>query len=348
MATIASQIDRIQRATNLLREVITEKWAISNITTTRLDDIAARYNEIPVITGDVPVQIHIETDGKTTVAASGPITNGYYKGVSIKPFIKVDNVNDIIVNVENKTVNLKTDSGRITPTTVLTADGKIDIDKSYNYLQSVSYTIKHATMPTGVTSLGDGFVTINIPASDAGWVSAKEYTITGATAWVKMDGSTITRSPYNLTLKPTDSRQITIDPGIRKTAMTINIPAATSALDGDAKAEDIVVGKTAWTASGRVTGNVPDKRNTTTGAANVWADATTGKLIIKPAPGCYNDDSLISTDITVGEATYTLTGNETVTTFEIKPSDDEDGSGETYLNKVTIDNSIIYTALSKI
>lgn len=344
MATIASQITRIQNATNSLRNIITEKWGVTNIDTTRLDNIAARYNEIPVITGDVPVQIHVETDGKTTVAASGPITNGYYKGVSIKPFITVENVQDIIINVENKVVELSTDSGIIKPTTVLNADGTINLTESYNYLQSVSYTIKHATMPTGVKSYGMGSVVVNVPES--GWVSAKDYTITGAAAEVKLDNSTVTNATTDLTLKPTTGRKITIAAGIRNTALTINIPAATSALDGTAKAEDIVAGKTAWTASGKVTGNVPDKRNTDTPAESV--NATSGTLIIKPAPGCYDDKSTISTNITVGAATYTLTGNETVTTFDITPSDDEDGAGEIYLNKVTIDNSIIYTALSNI
>ena len=101
MATIASQITRIQDATNSLRSIITDKWGVTNIDTARLDNIAARYNEIPVISGEVFVPIQIETDGKTTVAASEPLTNGYYKGVSIRPFVKVDTVNDIIINVEN-------------------------------------------------------------------------------------------------------------------------------------------------------------------------------------------------------------------------------------------------------
>lgn len=341
MATIASQITRIQDATNSLRSIITDKWGVTNIDTTRLDNIAARYNEIPVISGEVFVPIQIETDGKTTVAASEPLTNGYYKGVSIRPFVEVDTVNDIIINVENKVVELSTDSGMIKPTTVLNADGTINLAESYNYLQSVSYTIKHATMPTGVKSYGMGSIVINVPESDAGWVSAKDYTITGYAADVKLDNSPVTSATTDLTLKQTTGRKITIAAGIRNTTLTINIPAATSALDGSAKAEDIVEGKTAWTASGQVTGNVPDKRNTTTGAADVWEDETTGKLIIKPAPGCYNKDSLISTNITVGEATYALTGNETVRTFEITPSSDE----TTYLTKVKINNGAIYDAL---
>ena len=339
MATIASQITRIQDATNSLRSIITDKWGVTNIDTTRLDNIAARYNEIPVISGEVFVPIQIETDGKTTVAASEPLTNGYYKGVSIRPFVKVDMVNDIIINVENKVVELSTDSGMIKPTTVLNADGTINLAESYNYLQSVSYTIKHATMPTGVKSYGMGSIVINVPESDAGWVSAKDYTITGYAADVKLDNSPVTSATTDLTLKPTTGRKITIAAGIRNTTLTINIPAATSALDGSAKAEDIVEGKTAWTASGQVTGKVPDKRNTTTGAERV--DDTTGTLIITPAPGCYNDASRISTPIIVGEATYTLTGNETVDEFEITPSSDE----TTYLTKVKINNGAIYDAL---
>lgn len=341
MATIASQISRIQTATNTLRDIITNKWGVSNIDTTRLDNIAARYNEIPVITGDVPVQIHVETDGKTTVAASEPITNGYYKGVSIKPFITVENVQDIIINVENKVVELTTDSGKIEPTIVRNADGSINLEESYNYLQSVSYTIKHATMPTEVKSYGMGEVVVNVPES--GWVSGKDYTIKGSPAWAKIDGSIITRTPTALTLKATETRTITIDAGIRNSSQTITIPAATTALDGTAKAEDIVEGKTAWTASGRVTGSVPDKRNADTPAESV--DATSGTLIIKPAPGCYDDKSTISTSITVGEATYTLTGNETVREFAITPDSDEDEGITTYLTKVTINNGAIYDAL---
>lgn len=343
MATIASQIKRIQDATNLLREVITDKWAISNITTTRLDDIADRYNEIPVISGEVFVPIQIETDGKTTVAASEPLTNGYYKGVSIRPFVKVDTVNDIIINVENKSVELKTDSGIIKPTTILNADGTINLEKSYNYLQSVSYTIEHTEIPTKFINIGDGVARIEIEKS--GWVDADTYAITGAEASVVLDGNKIGGATKEIKAKQDKSQTLVVNSGIRGNKLTITIPAVTAAIDGTAKAEDIVAGKTAWTASGRVTGNVPDKRNTTTGAKDVWEDETTGKLIIKPEPGCYNDDSLISTNISVGEATYTLTGNETVRKFEITTSSDEDEKITTYLTKVTINNGAIYDAL---
>lgn len=341
MATIASQIKRIQDATNLLRSIITEKWAVTDIDTTRLDNIAARYNEIPVISGDVFIPIQIETDGKTTVAASEPLTNGYYKGVSIKPFVKVENVDDIIINVENKVIELKTDSGKIEPTTVLNADGTINLAESYNYLQSVSYTIEHAEIPTEFINIGDGVARIEIEKS--GWVDADTYAITGAEASVVLDGNKIGGATKEIKAKQDKSQTLVVNSGIRGNKLTITIPAVTTAIDGTATEDDIVMGKTAWTAAGKITGKVPDKRDTTTGAE--WVDDTTGTLIIKPAPGCYNDDSRISTSITVGEATYALTGNETVRTFEITPSSDEDENITTYLTKVTIDNGAIYDAL---
>lgn len=344
MATIASQIQRIQDATNLLREVITEKWAISNITTTRLDDIADRYNEIPVISGDVFIPIQIETDGKTTVAASGPLTNGYYKGVSIRPFITVENVQDIIINVENRVENITTVSGIIEPKKVFNADGTINLAESYNYLQSVSYTIERTEIPTAFTNIGDGVASIEIETS--GWVDSGTYAITGAEASVVLDGNKIGGTTKEIKAKQDKSQTLVVNSGIRGNQLTITIPAVTTALDGTATADDIVEGKTAWTAEGRITGNVPDKRDTTTGAE--WVDDTTGTLIIKPAPGCYNDDSRISTSITVGEATYTLTGDESVRTFEITPSSDEDENITTYLTKVTIDNGAIYDALCAI
>jgi hypothetical protein len=341
--TIAGQIQRIQDATVLLRNVITNNWGISNIDTTLLNNIADRYNEIPVISTDVFIPIQIETDGKTTVTASAPLTNGYYKDVSIKPFVKVENVNDIIINVENKAVELTTDSGKIEPTTVRNADGTINLEESYNYLQSVSYTIKHATVPTGVKSLGNGSVNIEIPES--GWISANTYTITGKYADVIIDGSTVT-SNSSVNLKPTESRTITIKDGIRSSEVSITIPAATSALDGTATKNDIVASKTAWTAAGRITGEVTDLRNTTTAADAVIVDDITGMLIVKPASGCYDEDSRISTSITVGEATYALTGNETVSTFDITPSSDDGITA--YLTKVTINNGAIYNALAAI
>lgn len=345
MATIARQIERIQAATAFLRSIITENWAVTDIDTTRLDDIAARYSEIPVISGEVFIPIQIETDGQTTVAASEPLTNGYYKGVSIKPFVTVENVQDIIINVENRVETITTVSGIIEPKKVFNEDGTINLAESYNYLQSVSYTVKRATMPTRVKSYGMGSVTINIPES--GWISTQDYTITGNEALVKIDGNTITTSPANpLKLSSTQTRTITIDSGIRNTAVSIDIPPVTSCLDGTAKEEDIVAGKTAWTASGRIIGNVPDKRNTDTPAELV--DTTSGTLIIKPEPGCYDDNSTISTSITVGEATYTLTGHELVAEFEITPSSDEDENETTYLTKVKINNGVIYSALAAI
>ena len=342
MATIASQIQRIQNATNSLREIITDKWGVANIDTTRLNDIASRYNEIPVITGNVPIQIHVETDGETTVAASEPITNGYYKNVSIKPFITVENVQDVIINVENKQVILEAKSGIIEPTTVLTSDGKIDIDKSYNYLQSVSYNIKSATVPTEYTKYGDGFVTINF--EDSGWIDSKEYTFHGARASIVLDDTEIGDAITEIQAKQDKSQTLVVNSGIRGSKFTVTIPAVTTTIDGTATADDIVEGKIAWTASGRIIGNVPDKRDKITPAELV--DATTGTLIIKPEPGCYNDDSRISTPIAVGAATYSLTGAEEVRTFDIIPS--SDNGITTYLTKVTIDNGALYDAIASI
>ena len=343
-ATIAGQIQRIQDATNLLRNVITEKWEVANIDTTRLDDIADRYNEIPVISGNVFIPIQIETDGITTVAASAPITNGYYKNVSIKPFVKVENVDDIIINVENKKVTLAAISGTIEPTTVLKPDGKIDVDQSYNYLQSVSYTIKPVTVPTEYTKYGDGLVTINF--DDYGWIASKEYSFTGAKASVVLDGNEIGGATKEIKASQDKSQTLVVNSGIRRNKLTVTIPAVTASIDGTATADDIVKDKIAWTVAGRITGKVPDKRDTTTGAE--WVDDTTGTLIIKPAPGCYNDASRISTNITVGEAIYTLTGHETVEEFEITPSSDEDENITTYLTKVKINNGAIYSALAAI
>ena len=76
-----------------------------------------------------------------------------------------------------------------------------------------------------------------------------------------------------------------------------------------------------------------------------------GVLTVRPIKGAYNEYSVITTDITVGSATYKQDASDLSTTnhkFEILPTDDEDGVKTSYLSKVTIDNSLIYQRLSQI
>lgn len=351
--TIAGQIQRIQDATDQLRakgidlELEVSKGVTLN-SGHKLDDIADAFDSIVFSKGEVKnVELKVTQFNDSTIAGNTyELPTGFYKGLKIKPFFTQTSADEVL-NIQTITnYTIESDSGEIKPTIKFNADGTINLEESYNYLESVSYTVKHSEIPTAFDGIGNGGASIKI--EKPGWIPSGTYSFTGPYASVTLNNSNITSEETTIALSSTDTQTLIVESGIREKKIQINIPAATNAIDGDATANDIVASKTAWTATGRITGMVTDLRNTTTGAKDAWEDSTTGHLIIKPEPGCYNEDSLISTNITVGEATYTLTGNETIDEFEITPSSDEDEDETIYLTKVRIKNGAIYTALAAI
>ena len=121
MATIANQIKRIADSRDLLRtkgkalglivpagnywddSTNTYKAYTENALTEldQIDKIAAAFNSVvPKLGTEIKVPITVTTDGTTTTVDSYVLDTGFYANATIVPFIKVENVDDIVINVE--------------------------------------------------------------------------------------------------------------------------------------------------------------------------------------------------------------------------------------------------------
>lgn len=314
MATIANQIQRIASARNTLRtkgkalglqvpegnywDDSTDSYksyqAALLSDTDQIDKIAAAFNNITAKLGtEIKVPITVVTDGTTTTVESYQLENGFYSGATIVPYIKVQEVDDIVINVEMISDRLLTaQQGMITPST------------GFNYIGQFGYTIQAGTISTNNQGFGDGYV--NAVVETSGWVDKDavtkiNVTQSSITSKVGTNAATTVTSGDTITPSADGETTITITSGIAGTNRTLIIPSVSSQTTGDAKAEDILNGKTAWVNGVKVSGTMPnyggtsasaEKNTAATGIENIG-----GKLAIAPEKGYYNEFSNITTDI---------------------------------------------------
>ena len=332
MATIANQIQRIASARNTLRtkgkalglqvpegnywDDSTDSYksyqAAPLNDTDQIDKIAAAFNNITAKLGtEIKVPITVVTDGTTTTVESYQLETGFYAGATIVPFIKVQEVDDIVINVEMVSDRLLTaQQGTITPTT------------GFNYIGQFGYTIQSGKISVNNQGFGDGYV--NAVVETSGWVDKDavtkiNVTQSAITSKVGTNAATTVTSGDTIIPSPDGETTITITSGIAGTNRTLIIPSVSSQTTGDAKAEDILSGKTAWVNGVKVSGTMPnyggtsasaEKNTAATGLENIG-----GKLAIAPAKGYYNEFSNITTDIVYNPTRVfgTETNNATVT-----------------------------------
>ena len=318
MATIANQIKRIADSRDLLRikgralglqvpdgqywddaTNTYKQYSRAALTQTdQIDKIAAAFNDIsPKLGTEIKVPITVTTDGKTTTVDSYVLETGYYANATIVPFIKVNNVDDIVINVEmvsGRQLNAQT--------------GTIDPSAGFNYIGQFNYKIVDGAIDNTNAGYGNNYVTAKVKTS--GWLNA------GNTVNITVDESEMTskvgsgsatniESGDVITPDANNDTTITITTGIHKGSRTIVVKSAASqATDANAQSEHILKDKVAYSnVDGifkKVTGSMPNYGGTN-GSEKYTAAASfnevSGKLAIQPALGYYNDYSTITTNI---------------------------------------------------
>lgn len=365
MPNIASQIERIQKATTKLRDKgislnLEVSSGVALNTSHKLDQVAEAFNNIAYKQGvDIPVELKVVTDGTTTVGISKTLDPGFYRGCTITPYFTQSNVDDLVLNIQSGNYTLTSKDGTLTPTNAGST--------KYNYFDKVTYTVQSGDINTANAGYSNTYVTAKV--GTAGWLdlnAVKNVIVPTATITSKVGSNTATTlsnastATTAFTVSPNSGSDtvLTIAKGIYGSDRTITVKSLASQMtDANATENDVLDKKIVYSnVNGvfqKVEGKMPNYGGTssavkTTHRANI---TTSGELIVTPQLGYYNTYSRISTGVTVGAATYTQTHDdlsETSHKFEIKPTDDEDNNITTYLTQVTVDNSYIYGLLAAI
>ena len=312
MATIANQIKRISDSRDLLRLKGKElgltvpagnywddstdsykQYSQAALTDNdQIDKIAAAFNSIvPELGTEIKVPITVTTDGTTTTVDSYVLDTGFYANATIVPFIKVENVDDIVINVE-----------MVADRQLTAQSAVIKPSSGFNYIGQFGYTI----VDGAISSDNAGFDNTGVIAkvSKSGWLDAndtqKVAVVTsemsskaGSTTKALAHGGTVVPDAMNDTV-------LTITKGIFGSDRTLTVKSVASQTSGTAVKEDILSGKTAWVNGALVTGNMPNYGGTTTEEKYTAAASFSnhgGVLAVQPALGYYNDYSSITTDI---------------------------------------------------
>ena len=340
MATIAGQITRIANSRNTLRDKGIELgllvpggnyWDDSSNSYQsytesalkagdQIDKIAAAFNSISLYrdqngNNEVRVPISVRTDGENTVVETTTLAPGYYVNTVIVPYVKVEQVEDIVINVEmipNRELSKQSDV--ITPSS------------GFNYIGQFGYTITSGSISTTNNGYGDNFV--NAIVEKSGWVDENSVTkiMVDQSEMSSKVGSTTTNLVSGSEIKPSaiSDTVVTIGKGIYGSDRTITVKSVKSQTSGDALAADILSGKTAWVNGEQVTGSMPnhggESASSEKNTAAVGIENIGGKLAITPELGYYNTYSNIITTVVYNPERVFGTGENGATVTETMTS----------------------------
>lgn len=366
MPNIASQIERIQKATKKLRDKgIALNLEVSNgvalDTSHKLDQVAEAFNNIAYKKGEnIPVELKVVTDGTTTVGITKTLDPGFYRGCTITPYFTQSSVTDLVLNIQTGNYTLTSKTGTLTPTN--------NSSTKYNYFDKVTYTIQSGAINSANAGYSNTYVTAKV--GTAGWLAlnaTKNITVDTATITSKVGSNAATTlskddtetTAFTVSPNPGSDTVLTIAAGIYASPRTITVKSlASQMMDANATENDVLDKKIVYSNVGgvfqKVEGKMPNRGGTSSSiksTSRAAVDASTGQIIVTPQLGYYNTYSRITTGLTVGPATYKQDAadlNRTNHQFVVKPTDDEDKAQTTYLTQVTIDNSYIYGLLAAI
>ena len=188
--TIAGQIQRIQEATDSLRDTGTNlglyEEAIAD--SLRIDDIAEAFSGIVLQTGkysdpvEIPIEIKTTTDGYTLLEYPNKLPAGYYSSpINLVATLKDDTDTPYVLNIQHKEIIVSSVSGD--GTTASPYGVTILPDQGFNYMNHVDVQLQAAAFKIPTTESGSfsrpiaytnnaPIATVTFELSKKGWINS--------------------------------------------------------------------------------------------------------------------------------------------------------------------------------
>lgn len=332
MATIASQIQRIADSRTALREKGLELglmvpkgtyWddatdtykAYNDAALTKddqIDKIAAAFGEIKLYRdqsgkNEIRVPISVRTDGENTVVETTTLKAGYYDNTLVVPYVKVEQVEDIVINVEMVTNRELTQQSAV-----------INPSNGFNYMGQFGYTIVDGAISENNVSFDNAGVIAQVATS--GWVDAgdqKKVKVTTSELSKKVGKGTASAIASGAEIVPDPQSDITIgiSKGIYGSDRSLVVKSVASQTQGNAVATDILAGKEAWVNGSKVTGTMTNFSGESSAVSALVNKG--GLLAVKPSEtGYYDNTSVLTTNIVYNPTRVFDTNNNGATDNE--------------------------------
>jgi hypothetical protein len=335
MSTIASQIKRIQDATNSLRDTGTNLrlYTVDVADSLRIDDIADAFAGITLQTGkhddpvEIPILIKNTTDGHTIVELTNTLPAGYYSNpINLVATLEDDTATPYVLNIQTKQLTVATVDGN--GTTAAPYRVTISPDSGFNYMNHVDVQLQAATFTTPsaeATSFNRAIAyEPNAPVAEVtfalnkkGWINNdyKAVLHVSKPSWKRNSQSVtdaIDTASQLVKVHPSYRTVLNLDKGLLPNGLQLTIPSLKDITnvqtDNAATPADVIDGKQFYVNGQLYTGILPDYRTSGSTVKNYY-EADNKTLSFNVLHGAYSANSVITTDIAYNPPLMTLNYN---------------------------------------
>ena len=330
--TIAGQIQRIQDATNSLRDTGAnlKLYTVDIADSLRIDDIAEAFSGIVLQTGkysdpvEIPIEIKTTTDGYTLLEYQNTLPAGYYSSpINLVATLEDDTETPYVLNVQNKQLTVSSVSGD--GTTASPYGITISPDSGFNYMNRVDVQLQAADFitPSAESSSFGRAIAYEPNASVAevtfalnkkGWINDNYKAVLHVSkpSWKRNSQSvTDVLDPTEQFVKvhPSYRTVLNLDKGLLPNGFQLTIPSLTDITNiqttNAATADDVIKDKQFYVNGVLLTGKMPDYRVIGSYIEDYSENSLNNTLSFKVLPGAYSANSVIITDIAYNPAIET-------------------------------------------
>lgn len=336
MSTIASQIKRIQDATNSLRDTGAnlKLYTVDVADSLRIDNIAEAFAGITLQTDkhdnpvEIPIEIKTTTDGYTLLEYPNTLPAGYYSSpINLVATLKDDTDTPYVLNIQQKAADI----GITTSTNYIPVSGdgtvatpytcKITPNEGYNYMSEVNVTLPTASFvippaeteafwrPIEYTSNAP-IASVTFTLNKEGWINSNYKAVLHVSkqSWTRNSqavtnvNDVIDEASKLVKVNSRYRTVLTLDRGLLPNGLQLTIPSLEDITnvqeeENAATEGDVIKDKQFYVNGQLLTGTMDDYRVSGSTASSYSDYLNNSTLSFQIPAGAYSADSIIATNI---------------------------------------------------